>query len=85
MSRPICASCAVELQCQKNGVWVNDPKVAGWPATYWSADRYVCPGCGAAVIVGRGGSMTFPDGKEPENSLEFRVNLDMPTSQALES
>lgn len=85
MSRPICASCAVEFKCQKNGVWVNDPKVAGWPSTYWSADRYVCPGCGSAVIVGRGGPMTFPDGKEPENSTEFRVNLDMTTSQGQES
>jgi hypothetical protein len=35
-------------------VLINDPHVGGFPATYWYADRWECPGCKHLVIVGRG-------------------------------
>ena len=72
--RPICAGCKREYQCNKNEVWVNDPKVGGFPATYWSSDMWVCPGCGHSLITGRGKGVVFEDGKEPDDSLEFTHN-----------
>ena len=54
MSRPICVECRVEYACDKNAVLINDPAVGGFPATYWYADRWKCPGCKHKIIVGRG-------------------------------
>ena len=75
MGKPICVGCRVEYRCDKNEVWVNDPKSGNFPATYWSADRWVCPGCFHMLIVGRGHSKVFESGKEPDDSLEFSHNL----------
>lgn len=77
MPRPICVRCRVEFRCEKNGVVVNDPEANGFPASYWKADRYGCPCCGALIIVGFSRE-SIPDewvhpGMKAE-SLEFRRN-----------
>jgi hypothetical protein len=78
MSRPICVECRVEYSCEKNEVLVNDPAVGEFPATYWYADRWICPGCNHQVIVGRGKGLLL-SGKEVaavvDNSFEFNHNL----------
>lgn len=73
MNRPICVGCKVEYYCDKNDVWVNDKAVPGFPATYWSGDRWVCPSCGHSLIVGRGAPRS--PGTEPEDSLQFDYNV----------
>ena len=74
MSRPICVECRVEYACDKNAVLINDPAARGFPATYWYADMWECPGCKHQVIVGRGNALEsrFPRG---EPSFEFNHNL----------
>ena len=76
MSRPICVKCRVEYSCDKNEVLVNDPAVGEFPATYWYADRWICPGCNHQVIVGRGKSI-FESiiGSACADSFEFNHNL----------
>jgi len=93
MSKPICVECKVEYSCEKNEVLVNDPAVGEFPATYWRADRWICPGCNHQVIVGRGKSM-FLDSVSPgddadgpvvhewENPAEsFEFNHNLPTEK----
>ena len=46
--RPICAECAVEMRCEKNGV----PLTIGAHFDIHWGDRFRCPTCDAAVIVG---------------------------------
>ena len=83
MSRPICVECRVEYSCDKNEVLVNDPAVGEFPATYWYADRWICPGCNHQVIVGRGKSMFLDQTTETvgplhsacADSFEFNHNL----------
>jgi|GEM_PF-4696589 len=74
MSIPICVACRIEYSCDKNDVLVNDPEVEGFPATYWYADRWKCPGCNHQVIVGRGKSLS-PTVGVADNSFEFYHNL----------
>lgn len=46
--RPICATCFVEMRCEKNGV----PLTIGVHHDIHWGDRFRCPACVAAVIVG---------------------------------
>ena len=40
----VCASCAVEMRCDKNEVTVEDAR--SLKRTLVSGDRWKCPGCG---------------------------------------
>lgn len=77
MPRPICVACQVEFRAEKNGVVVHDPQVGRFPSTYWKADRYQCPCCGAQIVVGfcsRGREACEMPPGEAETSMEFRHN-----------
>ncbi len=66
---PICVPCAVTMRCAKNSYVVADPE----PSTFYYADMYECPNCGAQVVTGFGQgfedqTLLPPDGV----SLHFR-------------
>ena len=84
MSRPICVECRVEYSCDKNEVLVNDPAVGGFPATYWYADRWKCPGCKHKIIVGRGKPL-HQRYVLPDNSFEFNHSLQIDHVEQLEA
>lgn len=49
---PICVNCNQEMQCERNGRIVHDPKVGDFPATYWVGDEFKCPLCQHSIVVG---------------------------------
>jgi DNA-directed RNA polymerase subunit RPC12/RpoP len=50
---PICADCGVEMRCARNGQPVIR-KTYGEATTVQSGDKYACPQCKSAVVVGMG-------------------------------
>jgi hypothetical protein len=74
---PICVSCRVRYRCEKNSVVVNDPAADGFPATYWMADRFECPGCQHQIISGFSQQgTTDPPPEMRFRSLEFRYDIE---------
>jgi len=72
---PICVGCRKEYRCDKNEVWVCDPAAEGFPSSYWQGDRWMCSGCGHAVIVGRGEPvMDYIPQALRDESLEFQYS-----------
>lgn len=63
------------MRVEKNSVFVNDPEVAGFPATYWHGDRWVCPVCQARIVIRaiKPFPMEVLDNPTPE-SMEFRYD-----------
>ncbi len=57
MPRPICVNCKIEFRCKKNSFLVRDPESGPAPSTYWSGDKFQCPGCGVEIVVGFGRPM----------------------------
>ena len=81
MSKPICVECRVEYSCDKNAVLISDPAVGGFPATYWYADRWKCPGCNHLVITGRGKAINPELKFENDKYLSFEFNHNLPTEK----
>jgi len=52
MKPSICVPCKQEMQCEQNDFTVNDPVSGGFPATYWTGDKYKCPNCGHEIVTG---------------------------------
>lgn len=71
---PICVPCRKEMQCEAIGVTINDPEHGDLESTFWSADRFKCPGCGSEIItnIAEEGapSHEVPD-EDVEESLQF--------------
>jgi hypothetical protein len=40
------------MRCAKNAFIVRDPEASGFPSTYWAADKWACPVCGAEIVTG---------------------------------
>jgi hypothetical protein len=52
--RPVCVACKRFYRCKKNGVLVHHQNGEGGDYQVWSADLYVCEGCGKEIIAGFG-------------------------------
>jgi hypothetical protein len=75
MMPPICIPCRVEMRCAKNNRLVRDPEVGGFPSTYWLGDEWLCPGCGARIVMGQGKALASHPGPGYGEPLEFRYEL----------
>ena len=64
LDRPVCAACALEMVCARNGFAVQ------LGSRVWNGDRYECPGCGASVVVGFGLAIEDPDPWEQSSALQ---------------
>jgi hypothetical protein len=64
--QPICVLCKKELVCKKNGVVVR------WRA-HWCrvADEYMCPSCGAGVLVFSAGAEGYEDTSDAPKKFEM--------------
>lgn len=72
---PICAKCGLTMRCVKNERNVREEasQTEALPEVpVWSGDEFRCNGCGARVIVGFGMPHLYPQGKIPQDTLEYR-------------
>lgn len=49
--KPVCVSCQLEYEPEKNGVALLDYASFG-PYKLWEADKWKCKGCGHEIITG---------------------------------
>jgi len=51
---PVCVPCGVNMRCELNAVVVVDTLENGVEVQLWNGDKWKCPNCGHAVVLGFG-------------------------------
>ena len=71
--RPVCVPCKQEMRASKTGRVLELLSPAPSPYQLWSADEWVCEGCGATVISGYGRAAMFYANVDPEGYAALRA------------
>lgn len=75
--RPVCVICKTDMRCDRNGVNFVEHMCDGLPYRIWQADRWRCPNCGVAMLIGFG-----RDAFSYHHDNNFRQVFDQVTSEA---